>query len=65
MQRFRVNLKIFLGLAMPNQCCHVVIKLIFGWLAGDIFRQETPNLYDPYNNKYNEKLVILQSIGII
>jgi len=24
MQRFRVDLKIFLGLAMPNQCCHAV-----------------------------------------
>ena len=24
MQRFRVDLKTFLGLAMPNQCCHAV-----------------------------------------
>jgi len=27
MQRFRVDPKTFLGLAMPNQCCHVVTKL--------------------------------------
>jgi len=26
LQRFRVNLKTFLGLAMPNQCCHAVRK---------------------------------------
>jgi len=47
MQKFRVDLKTFLGLAMPNQCCHVIIKLILGWLVGVIFRQETPNLNDP------------------
>ena len=47
MQRFRVDLKTFLGLAMPNQCCHAV-KLIFGGFVGGIFGQETPNLIDPY-----------------
>ena len=26
MQRFRVDLKTFLGLAMPNQCCRAVTK---------------------------------------
>ena len=26
MQRFKVDLKIFLGLAMVNQCCHAVGK---------------------------------------
>jgi len=26
MQRFRVDLKTFLGLAMPSQCCHAVKK---------------------------------------
>ena len=26
MQRFTVDLKAFLGLAMPNQCCHAVRK---------------------------------------
>jgi len=52
MQRFRVDLKTFLGLAMPNQCCHVVTKLILGWLAGGIFGQETLNLNDPYIQYY-------------
>ena len=44
MKRFRVDLKTFLGLAMPNQCYHVVTKLILGWFVGGIFRQETQNL---------------------
>ena len=50
MQKFRVYLKTFLGLAMPNQCCHAVTKLILGWFVaiGGIFGQETPNLNDPY-----------------
>ena len=48
MQRFRVDLKTFLGLSMPNQCCHAVRKLIFGRFLGGIFGQETPNLIDPY-----------------
>ena len=48
MQRFRVDLKTFLGLAMPNQCCHAFTKQIFGWLVGGIFGQETPNFHDPY-----------------
>jgi len=39
MQRFKVDLKTFLGLAMPNQCCHVITKLILGWFIGGIFRQ--------------------------
>ena len=26
MQRFRVYLKAFLGLTIPNQCCHAVTK---------------------------------------
>ena len=48
MQRFRVDMKTFLGLAMPNQYCHVVRKLILGWFVGEVFGQETPNLNDPY-----------------
>jgi len=48
MQRFRVDLKTFLGLAMPNQCCHAVRKYIFVAFVGGIFGQETPNLIDPY-----------------
>ena len=56
MQRFRVDLKTFLGLAMPNQCCHVVTKLILGWFVGGIlgkkpqtsiiFMYSTTVLYD-------------------
>ena len=48
MQRLTVDLKTYLGLAMPNQCCHVVIILILGWFVGGIFFQETPTLNDPY-----------------
>ena len=44
MQRFRVDLKEFLGLAMPNQYFHAVTKLMLGWFVGGIFGQETPNL---------------------
>ena len=44
MQRFKVDLKTFLGLAMPNQCCHAVTKLILDWFVDGIFIQETPNL---------------------
>jgi len=42
MQMFRVDLKTFLGFAMPNQCCHAITKLILGWFAGGIFEQEIP-----------------------
>ena len=45
MQWFRVDLKTFLGLTMLNQRCHGITKLILG---GGIFRQEIPNLNDPY-----------------
>ena len=48
MQRFREDLKTFLDLAVPNQCCYAVTKLILGWFVGEIFVQETPNLMDPY-----------------
>jgi len=48
MQRFRVDLETFLGLAMPNQCYHAVRKWIFGKFVGGILCQETPNLKDPY-----------------
>ena len=48
MKRFKVDLKTFLGLAMSNQCCRAVAKLILGWFVGGIFGQETPNLNDPY-----------------
>ena len=48
MQRFIVDLKTFLSLAIPKQCCHAVKKLILGWFVGGIFGQETPNLIDPF-----------------
>ena len=48
MQRVRVDLKTFLGLVMPNQCCHVVTKLMLGWFVGGIFGQETLSLNDAY-----------------
>ena len=41
MKRLKVDLKTFLGLAMSNQCCHAVTKLILGWFVGGIFGQET------------------------
>ena len=44
MQKYGVNLKTFLGLVMPHQCCQAVTKLILGWSVGGIFGQETPNL---------------------
>ena len=34
MQRFRVDLKTLLGLAMSNQSCHAVRKYIFGGFVG-------------------------------
>ena len=64
MQWFRVDLKTFLGLDMPNQCCHAVKKSIFGGFLGGMFWQETPNFIDPYII-YKEKFVILQAIGIV
>ena len=46
MQRFRVDLKTFLGLAMPNQCCHAITKLILGWFFKWDFRsKKIPNLW--------------------
>jgi len=48
MQRFGVNLKTFLGLVMPNQCCNVDTKLILHWFIGEIFGQGTPYRLLPY-----------------
>ena len=44
MQRFRVDLKAFLGLAMPNQCCQAVTKY---WFAGGILGKKNPKPYTP------------------
>jgi len=48
MQRFRVDLKTSLGLAMPNQYSQTVGKQISSWFWGDNFRPKFPNLHDPY-----------------
>jgi len=42
-----VDLKTFLGLALPNQSCNKV-KLILSWFWGNILGQEIPNFHDPY-----------------
>ena len=42
---FRVDLKTFLGLAMPNQCFHAVRKLIFGRFLGGNFWARNPKPY--------------------
>ena len=62
MKRFRVDLKTFLGLAMSNQCCHAVTKLILGWFVGGILPQtlmipiySTTVLYDNLKFKFNNK----------
>ena len=48
MQRFRVDLKTFLGLAMPNPCSQTVRKQISSWFWGDNFGPKSSNLRDPY-----------------
>ena len=48
MQWFKVDLKTFLGLAMPNQCSQTVRKPISNWFCGDNFGPKSPNHHDPY-----------------
>ena len=48
MQWFRVDLKTFLCLAMPNQYSQAVRKQISSWFWGDNFGPKSPNLLDPY-----------------
>jgi len=57
MQRFRVNLKKFLGY------CHDVTKLILGWFVGGIFRQETLIIPIGIINVHINTLIIEQSPG--
>ena len=52
MQQLRVDLKTFLGLAMPNQYSQTVKKQILSWFWGDNLGQEIPNLHDPYIQYY-------------
>jgi len=63
MQSFRVDLKTFMGLAMPNQCYHAIIKLILGWFAGRIFGQETPSLNDCTTVLLNTIWCVLRGIS--
>ena len=48
MQWFRVDLKTFSGLAMPNQYSQTVRKQISSWFWGDNFGPKSLNLHDPY-----------------
>ena len=48
MEVFRIDLKTFLGLAMPNQYSQTVRKQISSWFWGDNFGPKSPNLHDPY-----------------
>ena len=47
MQWFKVDLKTFLGLDMPNQCCHAVKKFIFGGFLGGFFGNKPQTLMIP------------------
>jgi len=62
LEGFRVNLKTFLRLAIPNQCCKTVVLEMWGWFWGDIFGQNTPNLHDPY---YTVLLYCMMTTGSI
>ena len=46
MEEFRINLKTFLGLAMPNQYCPTVRMSILGWFWSKMFGPESPNLHN-------------------
>jgi len=48
MQWLRVDLKTFLGLAMPNQYSQTVRKQMSSWFCDDNFGPKSPNLHDPY-----------------
>ena len=47
MQGFRVDLKTFLGLTMPNQSCHAVRKYIFGGFLVEFFGKKPQTLRIP------------------
>ena len=48
MQRFRVDLKTFLGLAIPNHCSHAVKNIYLAGLYVGFLSKKPPNLNDPY-----------------
>ena len=47
MEGSRINLKTFLGLAMPNQYSQSARKQISSWFWSDNFGPKSPNLHDP------------------
>jgi len=47
LKAFRVDLKTFLGLVLPNQYCPIVVWEKWGWFLGDIFRGPRPSLGGP------------------
>ena len=47
MQRFRVDLKTSLDLAMPNQCSQTVRKQIPSWFWGDNFGPKSQTFMIP------------------
>ena len=60
MQQFRVDLKTFLGLAMPNQYSQTVRKQISSWFWGDNFGPKSPNLRAALSKLDINSSVILQ-----
>jgi len=42
LKAFRVDLKTFLGLVLPNQYCHIVVWEKWGWFLGDISSRAMP-----------------------
>ena len=48
MQQFRVDLKTFLGLAMPNQSSQLSESKHQAGFWGDDIGPNSPNLHDPY-----------------
>ena len=58
MEGFRIDLKTFLGLAMPNQCSQIVRKWISGWFWGDNLGPKSPNLHDPYTKYYYCTMIV-------
>ena len=60
MHRFRVNLKTFLGLAMPNQCCHAVTDLV-DFLAGILGKKPQALLIPIYSTTSYYMIYMLQA----
>jgi len=72
MEGFRINLKSFLSLAMPNQYCLTVRKQILSWFWSNLLGLKTPNpiysatvLYDDILNSvvFVKKLALIYQNG--